>query len=217
MLCSVLEESGLAGRPMELLNPRNLDVYGKVRGPTPLSAMLQEFESRWTTPNGYFGMKLHASQFQQMFGPDGGRGGVAFLGRFSRFILCVRRDKLDQAISHMLAHERDVWQGTDAGQVASIPPRHFAPADVGRIARFIERASAGELFWRQVIAQLDLPAIEVVFEDVISRGQAEFARVFSHLGLTLPETGLPVPATRRLPNEANARLRKGFLQAIGAA
>jgi LPS sulfotransferase NodH len=215
MLCSVLSESGLAGRPAEFLNPRNIDAFMHVRGATNLGDMLRDYQSRRTSPNGYFGMKLHAHQFKRLFKAQVAQDGPPFLRSFNRFVFCTRRDKLNQAISHLLATERDVWQSTPTGD-SSLPQRQFVPDDVDKIARYMQIADRSELYWRQTIAALNLPTVEVVLEDLLERGRAEYARVFAHLGINIPEGDVPAPATKPMPRQANEALRQGYLNAIGA-
>jgi LPS sulfotransferase NodH len=215
MLCSALIASGHAGYPMEYLSPQNIARYRAVRGHWSAAESQLDFEKRRTSRNGCFGMKLHANQHVAVFGPQVGedRAGVKFLRGFDRFILCHRRGKVEQAVSNILANERKVWNydGTDELRFAD---RHFRPLDTELISTEIARMAGEERFWREAVEKLGLPALDIAYEDLSADAPATLARAFAFLGLPPPEASAR-PTTRRLANEANARLKAGYLAAIG--
>jgi LPS sulfotransferase NodH len=71
-------------------------------------------------------------------------------------------------------------------------------------------------FWREVIRRLDLPYVEVAYEDLSEDPAGQMARVFEFLGLGVAKADIPPPSTRKLADASNAQLREGFLKAIGA-
>jgi LPS sulfotransferase NodH len=217
MLCSALIASGLAGYPMEYLSPRNIARYREVRRHWSVAESMSDFERRRTSGNGCFGIKLHANQYVAVFGPQigGDRAGVKFLRGFDRFILCHRRGKVEQAISNILANERQVWNYDGAGKPA-FAARGFQPRDVELISTEIARSAGEERFWREAVEKLGLPAIEIAYEDLASDEPGTLARAFAFLGLPAPD-GSVRPTTRRLADETHAALKAGYLAAIGAA
>jgi LPS sulfotransferase NodH len=216
LVCSMLADSGVAGRPIEYLRPHNIEAYKAVRGYSSPYEILDDLKGRRTTPNGYFGLKLHPQQLMKLFGQGLTAEGAAFLRGFSRFVLCSRRGKLDQAISHLLAMERKVWNQTNDEGAPDFPLRQFGPGDTSSISRILMTHVLEDEFWREVIRRLDLPYVEVAYEDLSEDPAGQMARVFEFLGLGVAKADIPPPSTRKLADASNAQLREGFLKAIGA-
>jgi LPS sulfotransferase NodH len=217
MLCSALIASGHAGYPMEYLNARNIACYREVRGHWSVTESMRDFERRRTSGNGCFGMKLHASQYVAVFGTQMSEDqpGIKFLRGFDRFILCHRRGKVEQAISRILANERQLWTYEGTGDPA-FAERRFQPDDVDRISTEMARLADEERFWREIVEKLGLVAIDVAYEDLANDESTTLARAFSFLGLPTPDASVR-PTTRRLADKTNADLKAGYLSAIGAA
>lgn len=214
MLCSALNASRLAGHPQEYLNGRYIALHEKEfrGGRWSLDAYLADIARRRTSPNGVFGIKLHAGQFHQVFGKQP-REGNTFLKSFNRWILTYRRRKLDQAISHLLANERNIWQSESDEPVPEV--RAFAADDVPKVAYHLTLVAQEELFWRQTAKGLGLDVLEVAYEDLAADPRREIGRVLGHLGVALPRDQIPLPTTRRLGGEGNRAFRDAFLKAIG--
>jgi LPS sulfotransferase NodH len=217
MLCSALIASGQAGYPIEYLNARNIACYREVRGHWSATESMRDFERRRTSGNGVFGMKLHASQYVAAFGTQIGEDqpGIKFLRGFDRFILCHRRGKVEQAISRILANERQVWTYEGIGEPA-FAERRFQAGDVDLISAEIARLTDEERFWREIAEKLDLVAMDVAYEDLANAESATLALAFAFLGLPAPATSVR-PTTRRLTDKTNADMKAGYLSAIGAA
>jgi LPS sulfotransferase NodH len=216
MLCSALIASGQAGYPIEYLNARNIACYREVRGHWSATESMRDFEQRRTSGNGVFGMKLHASQYAAVFGTQMSEDqpGIKFLRGFDRFILCHRRGKVEQAISRILANERQLWTYEGTGDPA-FAERRFQPDDVDRISTEMARLADEERFWREIVEKLGLVAIDIAYEDLANDESATLARAFSFLGLPAPDASVR-STTRRLADQTNADLKAGYLAAIGA-
>lgn len=213
MLGSALTESGLAGSPVEYLSNANLRFFQKIRGPSTLEQIWQDYQSRRTTPNGYFGTKLHASQYRALFRQtlSGGKH-PDFLRTFDYLIFITRRDKLNQAISYVLAGEAGgEWSDTHGER----PPRFFQPSDVQEIADAIEHLKSEDAYWRDTIRMLKLPVLTVEYEELATATEATLRKVFDHLQLPLEPDRIPLPRTQKLPNDVNRALREGYLSATG--
>ena len=72
----------------------------------------------------------------------------------------------------------------------------------------------GERFWRHVIGCLNLPVLELAYEDVVGDMRGNIASVFSYLGIELPPGELPMPETKKLPSAPKEALKAGFLNAV---
>lgn len=214
MLCSALAASGVAGRAIEYLNPANIRLYRQLRGPTSVPDILRDFESRRTSPNGVFGIKVHASQYQAIYQQGGELAGAGadFLRSFDRHILIYRRDKVDQAISRILAAEPDGEWNVPNG-VRPPQRRRFESRDAGKIMKLVAQLASEEEYWRREIAAHSLTVIEVAYEDLAANTKQVLERVFAFLGVELPGGVIPMPTTKRRSNVANRALKQGFLAA----
>ncbi len=215
MLCSALSQSGVAGRPDEYLSRSARKLYASRHRMWTPDSMLDDLQWRRTTPNGVFGLKAHAADFVDCFGKDGIReAGARFLARFDRFVLCWRRSKVDQAISDMLASERKLWthQGPEPPKT---PERFFRPVDVEEISIEIARLAGQERFWRESLARLTQPVMEVAYEDLAATPDATIANVLAFLGVAAPGGMKPRPTTQRLANATNVSLKAAYLAAVG--
>jgi LPS sulfotransferase NodH len=214
MLCSALAASELAGCPYEYLSRVNIDLYRKLRGPTKIDAMWHDYQSRRTSPNGCFGIKMHASQFISLFGYGTAPSseGAKFLRHFDRHILCYRRDKVDQAISRVLASEAGgEWVG------GAVPDRHFQPDDVEKISNAISNLMREEEFWRHVEKRFELTVHQIAYEDLVANTEAALTEVFAFLSIPVSMGQIPSPTTVKRGNETNQRLKREYLAAVGRA
>lgn len=214
MLGSALASARTAGVPAEYFHS---DYLAPMGSPPPVQAVLDHLSivrSRRTTPNGVFGMKLHAEQFKSIFVKNGQLGpeGVSFLRQFSHCILLSRNDKIEQAMSFRQALRTGLWNSalkSDAGS----SQYDFVESDAPEICRLIGKFKADELFWKAVCSALKLRALEVVYEDLAAQPAVVLQRVFSFLGL--PYT-MEAPFTQRIAG-GNITVQKAkFLKSIGA-
>lgn len=217
MLCSALSQSGVAGQPEEFFSLSARQRYAARHRMWTPDTLLDDVQWKRTTPNGVFGIKIHAADFVDMFGKDRiHEAGASFLGRFDRLVLCWRRSKIDQAISNILATERGLW--THRGpEHPEFPARSFRPADIEDISLEIARMAGQERFWREYVGHHSQAMLEVAYEDLATAPDATVARVLAFLDIRLPEGTRPRPTTQRLANKTNEQLKAAYLAAIGGA
>jgi LPS sulfotransferase NodH len=207
MLSSMLASTGRGGFPLEYLSPRCLKLFVQRTGDTRLAPYLTDIVRRRTSPNGVFGIKLQHGQAQFAASST---SGMAFLKQIGRFIRVSRRDKLDQAISWMMARERQVWHVQNGDALPA--ERGFRPEDVQRLDRFIEIAVQRDREWQETIARLGLsPVIDVVYEDLLAEPAAQMARVLGFLGIEFDPGNLPQPTIRKLAGEGSQAIKQGYL------
>ncbi|WP_421724452.1 Stf0 family sulfotransferase [Bauldia sp.] len=210
MLCSALTASKRAGVPMEYLNPRRIELYRQLNGPVSLDRIWNDFLSRRTTPNGCFGLKLHAGQYRAAFSQSNALGrGLDFLNSFDRSILCSRRDKVGQAISNILARERGQWT-VAASDSVRFDSREFRADDYDRIEREIRSLEKTERFWRKKSKKLNHQTLEIEYEDLAKSPEDTIMNVFDFLGVDVSDDELPLPTTQKLPDAANRNMRDGY-------
>jgi LPS sulfotransferase NodH len=211
MLCSALTASGNAGEPLEFFHPNRVDPYVGRTGRWSIPEYMADVTARHTSPNGYFGFKIHGHHYEHFFGSNRDAG-QAFLRQFHRFILIHRRNKIDQAISDMLANERQVWNITDPAKRP--PERDFRPEDVERIAASLAQIAHADRILRDAAAPFRSMTLDVAYEDLVEDQEGEIARAMVHLDLEIDFDDLPRPTTLKMSGDRTRKMRDDFLRAI---
>ena len=219
MLASALYNSGVAGAPFEYFHKNLLALRNNPeRRPNELNQYLEEMIARRTSPNGYFGMKLHFGQFEYLFGanPVATEIGVKFISEFDKHILIYRRDKILQAVSALLASEAKIWSRTSLER-DQLLGRSIEPDDVVGISSALNAYVKSDQAWRKVLKSANVKFMDVAYEDLCDRPEQEMKRVYDYLEIEMPSE---IPAhfpTEKLTNiELTNELKQRFLEEIGA-
>ncbi|MFZ9201008.1 MAG: Stf0 family sulfotransferase [Opitutales bacterium] len=216
LLSRTLEATGLAGVPMEYLNPAFIGGWVRLhRGqPVKLAQYLADIESRRTTANGVFGLKLHWAQVRYL--AASGKQPVTDVARLAvgahdRFILINRRDKLSQAISLHIANHTKVYH---SDQLALRETKTEPAFDAASISAHIARLFAEEADWRAYLRARGAPCIEVFYEDLVADHGGTCRRVLDFLGLD--QVDVPPPPTTKLQTIETATFRRLYLETLGS-
>lgn len=169
LLCHLLKQTGVAGRPGEFLPLAKLEA-GR-RGGQTIAERAREILAEGRSANGVAGTKLHYHQYAQLTAamlPDA----IAFAG----YILVERRDTLMQAVSLARA-----WQTL---QFSSKHEKKAEPVyDPALIEHARERIEADQAGWNVVLSGTDMPVASVVYEDLVGEPQAVIDGVIAALAL----------------------------------
>jgi LPS sulfotransferase NodH len=133
---------------------------------------------------------------------------------FRRFIRISRRDKVDQAISWMLALERNIWNSEKPGEVA--PERGFQPDDVGKIDALAVRAREADRYWDDMIAALRLETVlRINYEELRADSRREVAQALAFLDVDVPVEEVPPPTTVKISGEGTREIKREYLKRSG--
>lgn len=215
LLSRTLEATGAAGVPMEYLNPSFIGGWMRLHGrqPVSLAQYLSDLESRRTTSNGVFGLKLHWTQIRNLAAnskqPIGDVAKTA-IGTHERFILINRKDKLSQAISLHIANHTKVYH---SDQQALRETKSELTFNAASISAHIARLFAEEAEWRAYLRSRSAPCIEVFYEDLVADHTGTCRRVLDFLGLN--KVDVPPPPTAKLPTTETATFRRLYLDSLG--
>ena len=171
-LCRVLESTGLLGRPREYFTTGAIRALGHDDYPDEPEAQLNRLLSIATTPNGIYGVKLHAQHFD-----------AAKTTRWAErlpslsFIHLERRDVLGQAISSVRASQTQRWrsQQREVGEPVY---------DQGAINNELVRLVREQTRWRFYFARNGIPVLNLVYEDFVLDPQGAADAVGRLIGLT---------------------------------
>jgi LPS sulfotransferase NodH len=192
-------QTGCLGAPLEYCNFEPAGPYGHAsHSPVEQRRLWQTALARRTSPNGVFGLKGFAGQFEGLhqanaallsevmrtFFPAPGRG---------RVVLLHRRDRTAHAISYARAILSGIWRAEqEAG--GRVEPEYSRVA-VERAAKLIE---SQEESWRAMLADLGIAPLELWYEEVLSDPSATLEAVAGYLGVEIdPAAAVKVPPIER--------------------
>lgn len=186
LLSRALHKTGHAGDPHEYLNPSAIAAFQEIRngGNLGINDYIREVETRRTSGNGYFGIKIHYFHLSRLCSTAEMKAQAAerFLARQNRRILITRRDKLDQAVSYYIAQRTGRWT-SEHERYLPFDGDANVEFDPAAISRCLLRVIEDEEGWRQALTRSGLPHLEVVFEDFISDYRKKLAEVLDYLEL----------------------------------
>lgn len=216
LLSRALYETGKAGDPQEYFNPPLLQVE-RERASRPdlnINQFLNRMEKRRTSPNGYFGIKMHFSQILSVHGarqPTPAMGN--FLRKFDGLVWIRRRDRLAQGISQAIARRTNVWSSEDS-RFKKNPDLKIHPVEVLDGLRMVCADDAG---WDRFLRVEKFSVLEIWYEDLVERFESEMTRVISHLGLSDAVTKIPDQPLEKQGGSLNEKVRAELLHYLGAS
>jgi len=116
LLGRMLYETGQAGDPLEYFNLQLLQLARKQSGNPSLSIFdfLRSMETRRTSPNGVFGIKVQFEQMLRAFDSEiPNETMIEFLRTHQCLFWIRRRNRLRQAISHAIAVHTNAWSSEE--------------------------------------------------------------------------------------------------------
>jgi LPS sulfotransferase NodH len=214
LLCELLKETGVAGRPEEYFEalratgfPRQPRQY--FEGVPEVQALLPEVDPGtperrfdWdavlragTTPNGVFGAKVMYGHLEDLWPRLGGRPLEDVLPGL-RYVRVSRADPVAQAVSLWIAIQTQHWRDEGANAETREPIYSFTA-----IRHLVGQLTAHERAWDEWLAGRD--PIDVPYEQLAAAPGKTVTRVLAGLGIdgTAPDLS-------RLRRQAGARSRQ---------
>jgi trehalose 2-sulfotransferase len=183
LLCDLLSQTGLHGIPHEYFEAIPFAELGWGRGPFATfeaamanhGAYLQWLSGEFATPNGAFGLKVQARQFQ-WFAPALGDAELAG----ARFVRLQRRDRLAQAISGVKALQTGAWH-------SGIKPAAEPVFDPQAIELQLVKIADWERLWDKFFAAQGVEPLSFDYEHIAADYAGVLMQVCEHIGLPLAE------------------------------
>lgn len=183
LLCSALWSTGLCGRPDEYLGSatrRDYEALWGCRGDREYAACVLSFG---TTPNGVFGIKVHAHQRRFASWLVDHEQGLAELADRVHFCRVRRRDKVRQAVSAYVADRTGRYSQRMPPGISHGP----VPFDHARIKAKLAEALEADRQWSRYFAALGVQPIDIWYEDHLETGYAETTRrLIESIGIEAP-------------------------------
>ncbi len=214
LLANLLDQTGVAGRPMEYFNNIYIQAFCERLGVSGLThpQYLQKLQSLRRTPNGVFGAKGHLWQLQVWLGTEEIPALQKLLAGFDHLIFLKRRSSLNQAISLDRAVQTGHWSSQHAKLAEG--PASSPVFDALKIIDALKFVLIWERQWQNVFLTLGLKPIEIYYEDIIEDPTAKIHEVLAHLGIE-PALGTQArPALAAQADRYNQEFREKFLSLL---
>ncbi|MFK7742872.1 MAG: Stf0 family sulfotransferase [Planctomycetota bacterium] len=226
LLCELLAQTGVAGKPNELL--LLWEEHKDKEDPVFWRLCAQATLARGRSDNGVSGIKVMANSF---------RHGMQWLRRAPEVrelsdwqvavrafenpsaIRIQRRDRVRQAVSLFIANQTKVYHVAEQGHernelLGRSLQRGSAAEQAGQrelsfhfdgIDSILRSLEAHERYWDETLANCEQPVLELIYEDFVQNQQRDIERILDHLGIAWPE-GLRLEShMRKMSNERNER------------
>ena len=206
--CDLLDSTGIAGHPMEHLRlaTQELSLYCNF----DYLHLLDSLMEHRTTSNSVFGTKV-ISHF--LFELKKAKPKFWRIFRaIDKFILLVRKDKVAQAVSLVLAQRTEVWhihqnekQVSYQSQLDSIEINESLLDDVARKVRFINQQ---EERLKKILADNKIEPLMVVYEDILENAPVQIDRILDFLSIAKPsgQTLQIGSSIKRMPSDISRKI-----------
>lgn len=203
VLCRALRATGKLGYAQEYFNPAAIETPDGTTYPADPTSQLAEIERRGTTPNGIYGVKMFADQFDALKGFDW----ISSLPQ-PTFIHLERRDALGQALSHVRANQTGQWSAEQKAQ-------HQPLYDAAAIKAELARAAGYRARWQMFFARNGLSPLWLVYEDVIADLGGAVRTIAKAVGVELPPDLPPLVTLSPQADAINDAWRERFIAEEG--
>lgn len=203
MLGHALHTTGCFGFPLEYTNPANFKEWQRLLKKETLQDVLNELQTRRTSENGVFSIKIHYSHLKMY----GGFKGLKALFPDAYYVLLSRKDVLKQAVSLSIAAQTGVWI---SGQKAKFTNPKY---DYLAIKNFLKNTIIEQASWRYTLAASGSNFLEMNFDTIKSDIPGAVSQVasFMDVGVT-PEKMPSKPVTQQQSSELNNLWLSQFLE-----
>lgn len=190
-LCIDLWNSGLLGAPMEYLNLKLIETYGRWgKKITDIPTYWRAIQSVRTSPNGVFGYKMFISNYLQLSARD--KQFLALLAP-SHVVYLTRQDTIAQAISYSKAMASGEWfkdYRSTGGLVSQRIPK-YDKEHIDHARKLIQDQMDG---WETVFEMTGAEILRVTYEEFSNDKELTIRKIAKHILNTadgLLNLGLP--------------------------
>ena len=214
LLARMLFMTQQAGDPLEYFNLRLLGLVRTQTGNPSLTPieLMRLMELRRTSPNGVFGMKIHYEQMLRAFQSNvPNQKMIEFLRNQHHLFWMRRRDRICQAISHVVATRTNSWSSEE--------PQKSPATSVSCLdcINSLQAVSFQDFGWEQLIKAAKLRVRVVWYEDLISDYEGTCRLALRDLKLENTVSTVPPPPIQRQSGAVNNRLYAELAKYLGFA
>lgn len=197
LLCDLLKQSGVAGRPDSFYRQQSIANFVSRFGIAPGEGLA--FERRYlaatikagTAGTGLFGMRVMwpslpelMQRLTELF-PEASLDAERMTAAFgpTRFIHLQRQDRIAQAVSRAKAEQSGLWhRAADGTERERVKPAEAPIYDATQIAGYVAEARQHEAAWATWFATQRIAPLEVTYETLSADPRGTSAEVLAGLG-----------------------------------
>ncbi|MFQ1702475.1 Stf0 family sulfotransferase [Loktanella agnita] len=232
MLCDLLKQTGVAGRPNSFFRPQSMGDFA-ARWNVPAHgiddfalAYLCAVRDRGTAGTGCFGMRIMwdnlpglASRLRQLF--PAARGDRACLnaafGKL-KFIHLFRADKVAEAVSYDIAEQSGLWhRNADGTEMERVAPPAEPVYDKARIQAAYADVTAGNDAWLAWFENQAITPLSISYEALAAASAQHLRQILQFIGMDPSRADGIVPGTAPLADERNRAWAERFRAETGLA
>ncbi|MDO8408907.1 MAG: Stf0 family sulfotransferase [Phenylobacterium sp.] len=235
LLCRLLAETGVAGRPASHFHEPSLAEWTRRLGLDPgagasegeiVEACIQAALARGRSDNGVFGLRLQRPSFDFFFSrlavvhADGGSERARFEGVFGRtlFIHLSRADKVEQAVSCLKAEQTGLWHvAADGSDLERVGPPREPEYDGQKLQAWVEAMVGYDRDWTAWFAAEAITPVRIAYDDLSADPTGTVRRVLGALGLDPAAADRVSPSVRKMADDTNRDWAARFRAEAGLA
>ncbi|MFH7243196.1 MAG: Stf0 family sulfotransferase [Spirulina sp.] len=188
LLCSLLSNTNLAGKPKEFLIS-TLETVEEEPSIDLIGVIQSELTQR-ASDNGVSGVKLMQNHFDILLRelrrlyPDPSLSEIDLIGKVFpnvSFIFMTREDKLRQAVSLSRAEYTDAWEKHHAGQAKR--PSWLTQVTPFYLKTALRRVKDREQYWHDFFARYPQNVIQLSYETLVQNQSESLLQCLNYLGL----------------------------------
>lgn len=219
LLCSILQSTGLAGRPDEHFFCKRNETWEKRWGSPSRAAYVERVFQKYTSPNGVFGFLVMWTYFERVIrrlrevpGNEhlDGPHLVAAVFNQPKYIWMRRRDHVEQAVSWAMASQTKVWSQKTGENPQLDPVPQF---DFDLIDKRYNQIVADEQSWENYFREHQIAPLILFYEDVIASNRDAAARALEFLGIPIPpDLKIAKPAVQKQASAISEEWAASYLK-----
>ncbi|MBU2981159.1 Stf0 sulfotransferase family protein [Lentibacter algarum] len=201
LLCKLLEATGVAGAADSHFHEPSIKAWAEDYGLElcdfateldALTAIVSAAKRRGSSANGMFGLRMQRGSFayfieqlSRMF-PAGKTEAERIESAFGKtcYVHLTRENKLDQAISRVMAEQTGLWhRAADGRELERLSAPREPQYNAAEIERHLRELQAYDAQWAQWLAQENLQPVAITYEALAADPVAEVSRLLNALGL----------------------------------
>ncbi len=199
LLCSLLSNTNLAGKPKEFL----IDLLESIEGnpSIDLVSTIQAELTKRASDNGVSGVKLMQNHFDILLRelrrlyPDPSLSEIDLIGKVFpnvSFIFMTREDKLRQAVSLSRAEYTDAWEKHRTGKAQR--PSWLTQVTPFYLKAALQRVQNREQYWHDFFARHPQNVFQISYETLVKNQAGSLLKCLDYLDLEA-QPGTPLEQT----------------------
>ncbi|WP_181820837.1 MULTISPECIES: Stf0 family sulfotransferase [Rhodobacterales] len=227
LLCDLLTQTGIAGRPNSFFRPQSMGDFANDWGIPPQTidgfdqSYIDTVRNRGAAETGCFGMRimwanmpLLTARLSQLFRSTADDHALlqAAFGPL-KFIHLARADKVAEAVSLDIAEQSGLWHrnadGTERERTAEAAEPIY---DTARIQAAYDEVTDGQRAWNAWFTQQSITPLRVSYEALAAQPAPQLRRILSFVGVEPDKANNATAQTAVLSSKRNrlwaARFRK---------